>query len=268
LYDETGGAISATTVNGGYEAVLFSATATGTLVEASGNEIVSGGGTAIGTTLSGGSQYVYGSASGTQVDSGGFQSVQAGGSAVDTTIGAGGFAAAAGGVMASATVLSGGQLYDEAGGTISSTAVSGGFVAVLSGGVASATTLSGGVLEIASGGSAGLVTFSGGGELLLEASASFGGMVSGFTLGDSLDFAGIAFNSNTTLAFSENSAGTGGTLTVSNGTQAASILLLGQYIAGNFSMANDGQGGTIVTDPPAMSAGDMAAAAVSATQSH
>ena len=52
------------------------------------------------------------------------------------------------------------------------------------------------------------------------------------------------------LAFSEAGNNQSGTLSVSDGTHAASILLLGQYVAGNFHIASDGTGGTIVTDPP------------------
>ncbi len=41
-----------------------------------------------------------------------------------------------------------------------------------------------------------------------------------------------------------------GTLTVSGGGHVANITLLGQYATGNFSISSDGNGGTLVTDPP------------------
>jgi hypothetical protein len=63
-----------------------------------------------------------------------------------------------------------------------------------------------------------------------------------------IDLPNIAFGAHTTLAFSENAAGTGGTLTVSDGRHAASILLLGNYVAGSFALAGDGHGGTLVTE--------------------
>jgi hypothetical protein len=63
-----------------------------------------------------------------------------------------------------------------------------------------------------------------------------------------IDLPNIAFGAHTTLAFSENAAGTGGTLTVSDGRHAASILLLGNYVAGSFAIAGDGHGGTLVTE--------------------
>ena len=62
-----------------------------------------------------------------------------------------------------------------------------------------------------------------------------------------IDLPNIAFGAHTTLAYSENAAGTGGTLTVSDGRHAASIALLGNYMAGSFVAAADGHGGTLVT---------------------
>jgi hypothetical protein len=62
-----------------------------------------------------------------------------------------------------------------------------------------------------------------------------------------IDLPNIAFGAQTTLAYSQNAAGTGGTLTVSDGRHAASIALLGNYMAGSFATAADGHGGTLVT---------------------
>ena len=64
---------------------------------------------------------------------------------------------------------------------------------------------------------------------------------------DGIDLPDIAFGAHTTLAYSENAAGTGGTLTVSDGRHAASIVLFGNYMAGSFVTAADGHGGTLVT---------------------
>jgi hypothetical protein len=58
----------------------------------------------------------------------------------------------------------------------------------------------------------------------------------------------IAFGAQTTLAYSQNAAGTGGTLTVSDGRHAAAIALIGNYMAGSFVVAADGHGGTLVTE--------------------
>jgi hypothetical protein len=41
----------------------------------------------------------------------------------------------------------------------------------------------------------------------------------------------------------------GGTLTVSDGTHATNLALLGNYMAASFVTASDGHGGTLVTAP-------------------
>ena len=63
-----------------------------------------------------------------------------------------------------------------------------------------------------------------------------------------IDLPDIAFGAQTTLAYSENPAGTGGTLTVNDGRHAAAVALLGNYMAGSFVTAADGHGGTLVTE--------------------
>jgi len=63
-----------------------------------------------------------------------------------------------------------------------------------------------------------------------------------------IDLPNIAFGAHTTLAYSQNAAGTGGTLTVRDGRHAAAVALLGNYIAGSFVIGADGHGGTLVTE--------------------
>jgi hypothetical protein len=63
-----------------------------------------------------------------------------------------------------------------------------------------------------------------------------------------LDLPDIAFGAQTTLAYAANANGAGGTLTVSDGRHAASIALLGNYMAGSFATAADGHGGTLLTE--------------------
>ena len=80
-----------------------------------------------------------------------------------------------------------------------------------------------------------------------------GGTVSSDTAGSSLPHSGIdlpdiAFGAQTTLAYAQNAAGTGGTLTVSDGRHTAAIALLGNYMAGSFVAVADGHGGTLITD--------------------
>ena len=65
-----------------------------------------------------------------------------------------------------------------------------------------------------------------------------------------IDLPDIASGAQTTLAHSENSTDTGGALTVSDGRHAASIALLGNYMAGSFVIAADGHGGSLLTQGP------------------
>jgi hypothetical protein len=63
-----------------------------------------------------------------------------------------------------------------------------------------------------------------------------------------IDLPNIAFGAQTTLAYSENATGNGGSLTVSDGRHTASIALLGNYMAGSFVITADGHGGTLLTE--------------------
>ena len=74
------------------------------------------------------------------------------------------------------------------------------------------------------------------------------GSISGFGVQDKIDLPGIAFGAQTTLAYTENSTNTGINLTVSDGTHAANLALLGA-IASTFVISSDGNGGTLITDP-------------------
>ena len=74
------------------------------------------------------------------------------------------------------------------------------------------------------------------------------GSISGFGVQDKIDLPGIAFGAQTTLAYAENSTNTGINLTVSDGTHAANLALLGA-IASTFVISSDGNGGTLITDP-------------------
>ena len=89
--------------------------------------------------------------------------------------------------------------------------------------------------------------------LKIDHVADFHGTVAGFDGNDALDLGDLAFGSSTTLGYAANSNGTGGTLTVSDGTHTATIALLGQYAASSFAMSADGSGGTLIHDvPPAI----------------
>src|SRR5262249_59212978 len=68
---------------------------------------------------------------------------------------------------------------------------------------------------------------------------------------EAIDFSNIGFTASTKVSFTQQ-PGQVGTLTVTNGTQVANLTLLGTYTTGSFQIANDGFGGTLVTDPPAV----------------
>ena len=156
----------------------------------------------------------------------------------------------------------------EAGGLASDTSVSAGAVEFVGfGGTAAGATIAW-TVELANGSVAtGAIAFAGGGILKLDDSQRFSGTVAGFALPDAIDLVDIGFGAGTTLAFAEAAGNTSGTLSVTSGTHTANLLLLGQYVAGQFNLGADGNGGTVVTDPPLASSAEMAAS-VSVSQPH
>jgi hypothetical protein len=88
------------------------------------------------------------------------------------------------------------------------------------------------------------------GTLKLDHSQSFQGTVSGLDANDVLDLGDVAFGSGTALNFAANEAGTGGTLSVTDGTHTAQIALSGQYAAGSFQASLDHDLGTAITYHP------------------
>jgi hypothetical protein len=106
---------------------------------------------------------------------------------------------------------------------------------------------------VTSGGAMGAgVTFatSGGGTLRLDDSVHFGGLIAGFGEHDLLDLSDIAFGSGTQMSFTEPGNQLSGTLTVTNGANAANLTLPGQYVIAQFTSASEGHGGTLIGDPP------------------
>ena len=91
------------------------------------------------------------------------------------------------------------------------------------------TVADGATVEI-SGASEQSVTFAGTtGTLILENSTAFTGEVSGLSGSDAIDLADVSYGPNTTATFLGNA--TGGTLTITNGTQTANIALQGDYLS-------------------------------------
>jgi hypothetical protein len=87
------------------------------------------------------------------------------------------------------------------------------------------------------------------GTLDLDNASSFSGQISGFGGGDQIDLSDIFFGASTTLAYSAQGNDLGTTLTVSDGTDTANLVLFGQYLASDFAISSDGHGGTLITDP-------------------
>ncbi|MEJ2377248.1 MAG: hypothetical protein P8Y71_18190 [Pseudolabrys sp.] len=93
------------------------------------------------------------------------------------------------------------------------------------------------------------------GTLLLDDPIAYSGTIFGFagtsTISDTIVLKGIAFDSGTTWNYTENSLGSGGTLTLYKGTTIVdSINFFGSYTTANFTVQSDGHGGTLITDPP------------------
>lgn len=164
------------------------------------------------------------------------------------------------GLASGATIFAGSQVVENGGIARASIVHSGGTEYVSAGGSINGVTIRGGIVDLASGALVGSkdLTFSGGGELVLNDAIDFGGLVAGFGASDSIDLVDIKFvatgKHKTKLTWTQLTSGTSasGTLAVSQGGHTADITLLGQYVAGNFSLQSGGFGGTLVTDPPVL----------------
>src|SRR5262249_24655144 len=107
-------------------------------------------------------------------------------------------------------------------------------------GVIGLAVMSGGTVEVSSAYS-GPATFMGSsGILQLDQSASFSGTVAGMTGQDTLDLRDISFATIQSPTYLGTS--TGGTLSLSDGTHNAEIVLLGNYLASTFVASSDGHG--------------------------
>jgi hypothetical protein len=111
------------------------------------------------------------------------------------------------------------------------------------------TIADGATVEIG-GASAQSVAFEGTtGTLVLDDPLAFKGRVSGLAGSDALDLSDVSYGANTQVTFLGNT--TGGTLTITYGTQTANITLEGDYLSSYWTVSSDGNGGTTVVDPVA-----------------
>ncbi|QQO19548.1 FecR domain-containing protein [Bradyrhizobium diazoefficiens] len=94
------------------------------------------------------------------------------------------------------------------------------------------------------------------GTFAIEHAADFTGVINGFAgdgtvaNSDLLDLKDIGFSTLTGAIYTENADHLGGTLTLSDGTDTATINFAGSYTIDSFHFASDGNGGTLVIDPP------------------
>jgi autotransporter passenger strand-loop-strand repeat protein len=269
------GSATLTTINSGVQTIQSGGTASDTTIHG-GEQNVYSGGNAINTTMDGGSQAVYGSAIQTIIDNGAIQylhgtasfttvnagsqqNVYADGFATGTTINAGGYQLDWG--AASGTVVNGG-VQDVFGNAIGTTVLAGA-QHVQSGGSADDTTIGAGALAyVHAGGTIDDVVFAGpAATLVLDQASSFTGTLSGWQDYDSIALGDILFSDGvTSLSYAANGDNSGGTLTVSDGTQTATLSLLGQYSAADFALSSDGHGGTLISDPGVVQQAQFAAA--------
>jgi hypothetical protein len=159
-------------------------------------------------------------------------------------------ATGSGGLVIDSAVQNTGNIWANGGNVTAQGAVTGNGSAEISG---SATLEFGGASSENTSFAAGAT-----GTLKLDHAESFAGTISGFGAGDALDLADIAFGANTTLGYSANAAGTGGSLNISDGTHSVSIALLGQFSAAGFHVGGDKGAGMMVTyTPPDQPAGTL-----------
>jgi autotransporter passenger strand-loop-strand repeat protein len=235
-----------TTVGSGGTEILMG-TGTGDILDTGASMIVSSGGLANFATVRSGAVLTV--SSGGQAGSTYFDAYLYGGAVVSS---GGELVISSGGTELGASIA--GVEIVTGGGTTSGDGIgSGGLEILQSGGVTQGVTISGGTLEVANGGvlsGAFLET----GSLVLDASASFHGLVAGFGASDQIDLRDVGFVTATTkkgqqnyLSFTEAASNLSGTLTVNDGAHTANIQLLGQYTASEFTAASDGNGGTLIT---------------------
>jgi hypothetical protein len=85
------------------------------------------------------------------------------------------------------------------------------------------------------------------GSLVVGDSFSFSGTVSGMTASTHIDLLDVSFANVPTLTYSPNAGGTGGILSVTDGTHTANIALLGQFDLAGFHEQADKSAGTLIT---------------------
>jgi hypothetical protein len=147
-------------------------------------------------------------------------------------------ASGSGGLTIASAVANSGELWANGANLTVHGDVSGNGTAIIDGS---------GTVDFAAASSANVVFGAGAaGTLKLEDSFHFNGTISGFNGADTIDLTNV--NSATAaIAYHENAQGTGGVLTVSDGTHAAQLSFLGNYSAANFDIVPDHAQGALIT---------------------
>jgi VCBS repeat-containing protein/autotransporter passenger strand-loop-strand repeat protein len=224
-------------------------TSTGITVLNEGTLVVLSGGTASGTVLSGGAQeFVYGTDVSGTVNDGAIQTVLSGGTATGNIVRSSGVEiVSSGGTSVNALISGGGTLAVLSGGLADPTTVfTGGFEIVSSGGTASGAVISsGGLAEFAAGAIAnGGLAFAGiGGTLRFDTTAGgtiTNAVISGFTPGDTIDLAAVAFDSNVRIT----QAGNVLTIAENGHTYNFNFDSLQNLAGWDFKLSSDGSIGT------------------------
>jgi hypothetical protein len=100
-----------------------------------------------------------------------------------------------------------------------------------------------------------------GGRLVIDNLAGFSAAISGMAnASDKIDLGGFTYGAGETVSWTEAGGNTSGTLTVTDGAKSASLTLIGSYVTSDFSLSDDGMGGTYVVDPPSAAGASIAAA--------
>ena len=102
----------------------------------------------------------------------------------------------------------------------------------------------------------------GSGGLQLDGTGSaYSGKISGFggsghsNHNQSIDFTAISAAGASFTYTSGNTSNTSGTLSVTDGTHSATVVLVGSYSSGNFVSGSDSSGHLLITDPQVVSGG-------------
>jgi len=150
-------------------------------------------------------------------------------------------ASGAGGLMVASSIANSGVLWANASYLTVQGEVSGSGVAKIDGA---------GTIDFEASSTANVVFGSGAaGTLKLGDAFHFNGTISGFTGSDTIDLTDLS-SATASLSYSENAAGGGGTLTISDGSHSLELSLVGAYSADNFSLVSDQAKGTLVSYVP------------------